>query len=198
MVKKINLDNIHHSTTFLIVINKKAINLIICTPASILCAVDSQHYSVSSVMIINLGVIDRYLYESIGSFLFILLFLLFALSTFIISMSLALTQFVQRPSFGHQGDKIKVRANFFEVVDFPRADFHHYDVTFDPPSTPVALYKRIWTTLCDNKENGIHAAFDGKKNCFAITPLALNDNGQKAFEVKLHMIVMIKYSGCLN
>lgn len=107
-------------------------------------------------------------------------------------MSLALTQFVQRPSFGHQGNKTKVRANFFEVVNFPHADFHHYDVNIDPPSTPVALYKRIWATLCENKDNAISAVFDGKKNCFSIVPLALNDKGEKTFEVRLQMITMIK------
>lgn len=107
-------------------------------------------------------------------------------------MSLALTQFVQRPSFGQQGNKTKVRANFFEVVDFPRADFHHYDVNIDPPGTPVALYKRIWTTLCANNDNVTLAVFDGKKNCFSIVPLALNDKGEKIFEVSLHIITMIK------
>ncbi|KAI8647337.1 Piwi domain-containing protein [Parasitella parasitica] len=104
-------------------------------------------------------------------------------------MSLELTQLVQRPGAGKSGQRVRVRANFFEVTSFPSQNIHHYDVTIDPPEKPPALYRKVWKAFEDMDGQGllkgIKTIFDGRKNVFSPKPLNLGEEQAKAFEINL-------------
>ncbi|RCH92328.1 Eukaryotic translation initiation factor 2C [Rhizopus azygosporus] len=104
-------------------------------------------------------------------------------------MSLQLTELVKRPGSGKTGKPIRVRTNFFEVINFTTSNIHHYDITIDPPSAPPALYRKVWQSFedLDGKGvlKGIKTIYDGRKNVFSPKPLPLGDENAMQFEVEL-------------
>ncbi|CAG8690438.1 3353_t:CDS:2, partial [Acaulospora colombiana] len=91
---------------------------------------------------------------------------------------LTLTKFVKRPGLGKVGRQIRVRANFFEVTSFPRANVHHYDVTITP-DVPPKLNRRIYRKFEEdnaNTLNNIRPVFDGRKNMYSAKKLPFGDS----------------------
>jgi hypothetical protein len=64
-----------------------------------------------------------------------------------------LTEFVRRPGLGSEGKHIKVRANFFEVLQLPQASIIHYDVTITP-DVPPQLNRRVFERFVELNRNG--------------------------------------------
>ena len=73
-----------------------------------------------------------------------------------------LTEFVLRPDMGTMGRQIRVRSNFFEIVNIPNMNIIHYDVTITPEVPPIlnrkifAEFERLNIAL-----GNIHSVFDG-------------------------------------
>ena len=72
-------------------------------------------------------------------------------------------QFVKRPGEGKLGDKLKVRANFFEVTSLPKGKIIHYDVTITPDVPPRLNRKIFQRFLKDQAETlgGVKPVYDG-------------------------------------
>ncbi|KAG0956894.1 hypothetical protein G6F60_001859 [Rhizopus arrhizus] len=86
-------------------------------------------------------------------------------------MSLQLTELVKRPGAGRGGKHVRVRAKFFEVTNLGVDNVHHYDVTIDPPSAPLAVNRKVWKSFEDLDGQGIlkgiKTVYDGRKNVFS-------------------------------
>lgn len=100
-------------------------------------------------------------------------------------MATDLTDLVLRPGYGSVGKKVNIRANFFEMTAFGTSNVIHYDVTVDPPQTPVPVIRKVWAAFEDAKGQGIFnttkVVFDGRKNMFSPKPLDLGEEHAKSF-----------------
>lgn len=107
-------------------------------------------------------------------------------------MSLELIDLVKRPGLGKAGKPIRVRVNFFEVTAFPANNIYHSDVEFEPASTPVAIYRKVWHALektgARGVFNGIKTIFDGRKNAFSPKVLPLGEEQAASFEVRYFLL----------
>ncbi|KAK9695426.1 hypothetical protein K7432_012964 [Basidiobolus ranarum] len=84
----------------------------------------------------------------------------------------------KRPALGSSGQRIRIRANYFDVICFPGADVHHYDVTIIP-DVPSTLCRRIYQLFEDLNSGtalgGLKPIYDGRKNIFSHKPLPFGD-----------------------
>ncbi|KAJ3030641.1 Eukaryotic translation initiation factor 2C [Rhizophlyctis rosea] len=108
------------------------------------------------------------------------------LSTTIERLSLQHVQFVRRPGVGTKGKKIKVRANYLDVLTLPERDVTHYDVAFTPDVPPVFLRKlfKAWEERYRGSKDvgNIKPVFDGRKNMFSAKPLPFGET--QTFDVE--------------
>ncbi|ORX97422.1 Piwi-domain-containing protein [Basidiobolus meristosporus CBS 931.73] len=95
------------------------------------------------------------------------------------SQRLVPIKFPKRPGIGTAGQKIRVRANYFDVICFPGANIHHYDVTIIP-DVPATLCRQIYQLFEDLNSTtslgGIKPIYDGRKNIFSHKPLPFGDH----------------------
>ena len=78
--------------------------------------------------------------------------------------SLELAKFVNRPGVGHIGKKIRIRANFFEVLSLPPANIARYDVRIIPEVPPKLnriVFARFVETYQAGYLGGVKPVFDG-------------------------------------
>ncbi|KAJ3294810.1 eukaryotic translation initiation factor 2C, 2 [Borealophlyctis nickersoniae] len=95
-------------------------------------------------------------------------------------LSLQQVQFVPRPPLGKNGRMTRVRANYVEVLTFPKDDVIHYDVAYTPEAPPAFIRKlyKVWEDKYRDSPQvgGAYPVFDGRKNMFAARPLPFGDS----------------------
>jgi len=95
-----------------------------------------------------------------------------------------LTDVVKRPDVGTAGNRIQVRTNFFEVLNLPNINVHHYDVTITP-DVPPPVNRKIFAQFVERHRvsdlKGVRPVYDGRKNMFSAKALPFDS---KTFEVR--------------
>ncbi|GBC06892.1 hypothetical protein RclHR1_07120005 [Rhizophagus clarus] len=86
---------------------------------------------------------------------------------------MSFTEFVRRPGLGRLGRSIKIRTNYFEIIDLPFSNIHHYDIVITP-EVPPTLNRKIFQ-IAENSF-GLKAVFDGRRNVYTSRPLPFGDS----------------------
>jgi len=86
---------------------------------------------------------------------------------------------VRRPGLGREGKRMRVRANFFEVLQLPQTPISHYDVTITP-DVPPQLNRKVFEKFVEDNRNGAlgnntRPVYDGRKNMFVHKELPFGD-----------------------
>lgn len=83
--------------------------------------------------------------------------------------AVAVPRFVspRRPNTGHDGHKIKLRANHFQIV-MPRGFLYHYDISITPDKCPRKINREIIEVMVHSYKPffNIKPVFDGRKNMY--------------------------------
>ncbi|GES89957.1 piwi domain-containing protein [Rhizophagus clarus] len=80
-------------------------------------------------------------------------------------------QITRRPGLGNAGRRIRVRANFFEVLSMQETNILHYDVNITPV-VPQRLNRKVFNCFVEQNQaalSGTKPVFDGKANMYAST-----------------------------
>ncbi|GBC10173.1 hypothetical protein RclHR1_00940014 [Rhizophagus clarus] len=84
--------------------------------------------------------------------------------------SYKITQFVKRPALGHEGIRLRIRSNFFEVTSLPHLNISQYDVTIIP-EVPKNLNRRIFKRFVEQNRirffGGANPVYDGRRRMFS-------------------------------
>jgi hypothetical protein len=84
----------------------------------------------------------------------------------------SVTEFVKRPGLGRVGRSIRVRANYFEITEFPSSNIYHYDIII-APEVPPAMNRKIFHTA--ENSFGVKTVFDGRRNIYTVRPFPFSD-----------------------
>ncbi|KAG9307330.1 hypothetical protein G9A89_017158 [Geosiphon pyriformis] len=92
---------------------------------------------------------------------------------------LKLSEFPARPGYGQAGRAIKVKANFFEVLQLPDSNAYQYDIDISP-EVPPALNRKVFKFFQESERGGIlggvKPVYDGRRNVYTIKQFPFGDN----------------------
>ena len=82
--------------------------------------------------------------------------------------------FPARPDVGVKGRRIRVRANFFELISIPGKNLYHYDIKITPeipPSLNRRVFKELMLKYGETELGGSIAVYDGRRNLYTPIPI---------------------------
>ncbi|CAI2175449.1 1381_t:CDS:10 [Funneliformis geosporum] len=106
-----------------------------------------------------------------------------------------LSEYPRRPGNGRIGRPIRVKTNFFEVLQLPNATVYHYDADISP-TVPASLNRKIFAHFVKVESGGIlggiKPVYDGRKNLYTIKEFPFGDTvthqPPRKFTIKLKKV----------
>ncbi|RIA92820.1 Piwi domain-containing protein [Glomus cerebriforme] len=103
-------------------------------------------------------------------------------------------QMAQRPDLGKEGRRVKLKANYLKVAQFPNISIHQYSFDIVPKVVNKQTISKIYSELAiENGFKNFFTVFDGNSSIYSASPLPLT-NERKGNKYKVLLTSHVKWT----